>query len=304
MSVKIRLARRGRTKNPYYHIVVADARAPRDGKFIEKIGMYNPMTKPATIDLDRDRAFDWLNRGAQPTDTTKAILKFKGVLYRKHLMRGVAKGAMTEELAMKKYQEFVDAKESKVAARFEETRKERENYWKTLSGEIKPKQAKKVDEDTAAAFREDGADATPAVEGAEGDNKAPETVAAAAVATEVVAEAAAKVEEKGTDAPVAEAEAKVEDKATEAAAPKVEEAAKVEDKATEAAAPATEAAAPVTEAAAETVEQIKEVTNTAKEAASEMVEKMKEVASDAKDAVADVVEKIKDAATDATEENK
>lgn len=299
MSVKIRLARRGRTKNPYYHIVVADARAPRDGKFIEKIGMYNPMTKPATIDLDRDRAFDWLNRGAQPTDTTKAILKFKGVLYRKHLMRGVAKGAMTEELAMKKYQEFVDAKESKVAARFEETRKERENYWKTLSGEIKPKQAKKVDEDTAAAFREDGADATPAVEGAEGDNKATETVAAAAVATEVVAEAAAKVEEKGTEAPAPTVEetAKVEDKATEAPAPKAEEAAKVEEK-------ATEAPAPVTEAAAETAEQVKEVTSSAKEAASEMVEKMKEVASDAKDAVADVVEKIKDAATDATEESK
>jgi len=299
MSVKIRLARRGRTKNPYYHIVVADARAPRDGKFIEKIGMYNPMTKPATIDLDRDRAFDWLNRGAQPTDTTKAILKFKGVLYRKHLMRGVAKGAMTEELAMKKYQEFVDAKESKVAARFEETRKERENYWKTLSGEIKPKQAKKVDEDTAAAFREDGADATPAVEGAEGDNKATETVAAAAVATEVVAEAAAKVEDKATEAaaPKAEEAAKVEEKATEAAAPKAEEAAKVEEK-------ATEAPAPVTEAAAETAEQVKEVTSSAKEAASEMVEKMKEVASDAKDAVADVVEKIKDAATDATEESK
>jgi small subunit ribosomal protein S16 len=234
MSVKIRLARRGRTKNPYYHIVVADARAPRDGKFIERIGMYNPMTKPATIDLDRDRAYDWLTRGAQPTDTARAILKFKGVLYRKHLMRGVAKGALTEEAAMKKYQEFVDAKETKVAARFEETRLERENYWKTLSGEIKPKQAKKVDEETAAAFREDGE--TPA---AEGEETAP--VAAAAVAAEVVAEAVAPAaEEAKAEAPAAE-EAKVE---APAAAPVVEAAAeKVAEVKEEVAAAAPEAPA-------------------------------------------------------------
>ena len=90
MSVKIRLARRGRTKKPYYHIVIADARAPRDGKFIEQIGYYNPMTVPASIDLDRDKAYDWLMKGAQPTNTVRAILKFKGVYYRKHLMRGVA----------------------------------------------------------------------------------------------------------------------------------------------------------------------------------------------------------------------
>ena len=102
MAVKIRLQRRGRRKAPFYHIVIADARAPRDGRFIEKIGTYNPMTKPATIDLDRDAAFDWLMKGAQPTDTARAILRFKGVLYRKHLQRGVKKGAMTQEQAVTK----------------------------------------------------------------------------------------------------------------------------------------------------------------------------------------------------------
>ncbi|MBK6623318.1 MAG: 30S ribosomal protein S16 [Saprospirales bacterium] len=91
MAVKIRLQRKGRKKTPFYHIVIADARAPRDGRFIEKLGTYNPMTKPATIEIDRDKAYDWLVKGAQPSDTVRAILRFKGVLFRKHLMRGVAK---------------------------------------------------------------------------------------------------------------------------------------------------------------------------------------------------------------------
>jgi ribosomal protein S16 len=100
MAVKIRLQRMGRKKRPFYQIVVADSRSPRDGRFIDNLGSYNPMTKPATIDIDRDRAFDWLTKGAQPTDTVRAILRFKGVYYRKHLMRGVAKGSMTVEEAM------------------------------------------------------------------------------------------------------------------------------------------------------------------------------------------------------------
>ena len=108
MPVKIRLQRQGRRKAPYYHIVIADVRAPRDGKFIEKIGSYNPMTVPATIELDREKAYDWLNKGAQPTDTARAILRFKGVLYRKHLMRGVKKGALTVEQADEMYQKWID----------------------------------------------------------------------------------------------------------------------------------------------------------------------------------------------------
>jgi len=134
MSVKIRLQRKGRKKQPYYHIVVADARAPRDGRFIENIGMYNPLTKPATIELDRDRAFYWLEQGAQPTDTARAILRFKGLLYKKHLMRGVKKGALSLEQAEAKFKDWVDAKEAKVAERFEHAAKEKAEYYAKLSG--------------------------------------------------------------------------------------------------------------------------------------------------------------------------
>jgi small subunit ribosomal protein S16 len=115
MSVKIRLQRHGRKKAPFYHIVIADSRAPRDGRFIEKIGTYNPMTKPATIDVDRDKAFDWMTKGAQPTDTVAAILRYKGVMLRKHLMKGVSKGAMTEEQAMAKYTAWIENKEKKIS---------------------------------------------------------------------------------------------------------------------------------------------------------------------------------------------
>jgi small subunit ribosomal protein S16 len=121
MAVKIRLQRHGRKKAPFYHIVIADARAPRDGKFIEKIGTYNPMTVPATIDIDRDAAYSWLTKGAQPTDTVAAILRFKGVMFRKHLMRGVAKGSLTEDQAMEKYNSFLETKEKKVSDRFAQT---------------------------------------------------------------------------------------------------------------------------------------------------------------------------------------
>jgi len=152
MAVKIRLARRGRKQRPYYHIVIADARAPRDGKFIEQIGSYNPMTKPATIELDSERAFEWLGKGAQPTDTARAILRFKGVMYRKHLQRGVDKGALTQEQADAKVAEWIEAKEAKVAARFEETRKEMEEFRKMVSGEAKPKAAAPAEESDAAAF--------------------------------------------------------------------------------------------------------------------------------------------------------
>ncbi len=134
MPAKIRLQRHGRKKRPFYHIVVADARAPRDGKFIEKIGTYNPMTSPATIDLDRDKAFDWLLQGAQPTYTMAAILRFKGVMFRKHLHRGVQKGAMTQEEADLKYQKFIEDKDAKVTARFEKSAQERLEKLKAIDG--------------------------------------------------------------------------------------------------------------------------------------------------------------------------
>lgn len=134
MPVKMRLQRRGRRKQPFYHIVIADARAPRDGKFIEKIGTYNPMTSPATIDIDRDKAFDWLGKGAKPTETVRAILRFKGVLYRKHLQRGVSKGALTQEEADRKYQDWIDSKDAKIAARFEQTAAARREQLAQISG--------------------------------------------------------------------------------------------------------------------------------------------------------------------------
>ncbi|MCB0641335.1 MAG: 30S ribosomal protein S16, partial [Phaeodactylibacter sp.] len=134
MSVKMRLQRKGRKKQPFYHIVIADSRSPRDGRFIEKIGTYNPMTSPATIDIDRDKAFDWLNKGAQPTETVRAMLRFKGVLYRKHLARGVKKGALTQEEADRMYQEWVDSKESRITARFEKVAEERKLRLAQISG--------------------------------------------------------------------------------------------------------------------------------------------------------------------------
>ena len=117
MAVKIRLARHGKKGAPIYHIVAADSRAPRDGKFIEKLGVYNPNTNPATIDLKFDRALDWLLKGAQPTDTARAILSYKGVLYKKHLLGGVAKGAFSESDAEAKFNKWLGEKESKIAAK-------------------------------------------------------------------------------------------------------------------------------------------------------------------------------------------
>lgn len=117
MSVKIRLQRHGRKRFAYYHIVIADSGAPRDGRNIERIGSYNPNTNPATIDLDFDKAVDWLQKGAQPTDTVRAILSYKGVMYKKHLLGGVAKGAFTAEEAETKFETWMAQKEKKVQAK-------------------------------------------------------------------------------------------------------------------------------------------------------------------------------------------
>ena len=124
MAVKLRLQRGGRKRKPIYSIVAADSRAPRDGKFIEKLGQYNPNTIPATISLDNDRALDWLIKGAQPTNTVRAILSFKGVLFKKHLMRGVAKGAFTQEEAEAKYTEWVSNKKQEIDSRRDKHRAE------------------------------------------------------------------------------------------------------------------------------------------------------------------------------------
>ena len=115
MSAKMRLQRHGKKGQPFYHIVIADARAPRDGRFIEKIGTYNPVAQPAQININFDKALDWLNKGAQPTDTVRSILSQKGVLLKKHLLIGVKKGAMTAEQAEVKFQNWMKEKEAKAA---------------------------------------------------------------------------------------------------------------------------------------------------------------------------------------------
>ena len=125
MPVKIRLQRHGSKKRPFYFIVVADARAPRDGKFIQKLGTYNPLTVPASIQLDRQRALDWLHKGAQPTDTVRKILSFKGVLYLKHLLRGVKLGLFDEATAMTKFQKWHEEHEGKMKLKQDDHRKAR-----------------------------------------------------------------------------------------------------------------------------------------------------------------------------------
>ncbi|PWJ34134.1 30S ribosomal protein S16 [Sediminitomix flava] len=119
MAVKIRLARRGRKRKPIYDVVVADARAPRDGRFIEKIGTFNPNENPAAISLDIDRGVHWVLVGAQPTDTARTILSTAGVMYKKHLQVGVNKGAKTQEQADAIFTEWLAAKDAKQAEAYE-----------------------------------------------------------------------------------------------------------------------------------------------------------------------------------------
>ena len=114
MATKIRLQRHGKKGKPFYYIVVADSRAPRDGRFIERLGSYNPNTNPATVDIDFESALTWVNNGAQPTDTCRAILSYKGVLYKKHLEGGVKKGALTEEQAEAKFAAWLEGKENRI----------------------------------------------------------------------------------------------------------------------------------------------------------------------------------------------
>jgi small subunit ribosomal protein S16 len=117
MAVKIRLARHGKKGYPFYHIVVANSRSPRDGRFIEKLGTYDPNTNPATIVLNSDRALYWLGVGALPTETCRLILSYKGILLKKHLLEGVKKGALTQEVAEEKFNAWLAGKDAKVQAK-------------------------------------------------------------------------------------------------------------------------------------------------------------------------------------------
>ncbi|CAN5376490.1 30S ribosomal protein S16 [soil metagenome] len=123
MAVKMRLQRHGSKKRPFYFIVVADARSPRDGKFIQKLGSYNPLTVPASIQIDRQKALEWLHKGAQPTDTVRRILSFKGVLYLKHLLRGVTLGLFDEAAAMEKFTKWSTEHDAEFSKRQESHKK-------------------------------------------------------------------------------------------------------------------------------------------------------------------------------------
>ena len=143
MPTKIRLQRRGKKGQPYYHIVIADGRAPRDGKFIERIGIYNPLMQPAEIEINFERALKWLEKGAQPTDTVNAILHYKGVLYKNHLLKGVQKGALTPDQAEAKFQIWLQEKQAKIANKKKENELSiKDTHKKALEIESKVKDAK------------------------------------------------------------------------------------------------------------------------------------------------------------------
>ncbi|MDR2937142.1 MAG: 30S ribosomal protein S16 [Rikenellaceae bacterium] len=206
MSVKIRLSRHGKKDYAFYHIVVADSRAPRDGKFIEKIGTYNPNTNPATIDLQFDKALNWLEKGAQPTDTCRAILSYKGVLYKKHLLGGVKKGAFSLEAAEDRFDKWLAGKEGQIAKKSSRLAEDARGAAKArLAEETKVKEAKAlaVAAKVAAAtvtepeVIEESAEAIEVMEAAV---ETAEIKEESAVAEVVVVEEAAAAEE----APVAE----------------------------------------------------------------------------------------------------
>ena len=165
MSAKMRLQRHGKKGQPFYHIVIADARAPRDGRFIEKIGTYNPVAQPAQININFDKALDWLNKGAQPTDTVRSILSQKGVLLKKHLLVGVKKGAMTAEQAEVKFQNWMKEKEAKAATAEQKRAAQKER----LEAEAKVNEARIAE----LAKRRAEATAAEAAENAEATEEAP-----------------------------------------------------------------------------------------------------------------------------------
>ncbi len=208
MSVKIRLQRHGKKGKPFYWIVAADARAKRDGRFLEKLGTYNPNTNPATINLDVDGAVKWLQNGAQPTDTAKTILSYKGAMLKNHLVGGVRKGALTEEQAEEKFQAWLEEKAGKVASKEENVAKAKsEAKAKALEAEKAVNEARvaaavEVEEEVVEEAAEEAAP--------EVVEETAEEVVAEEAAPEVVAEEAAP-------------EVKTEEVVAEEAAPEVTE---------------------------------------------------------------------------------
>lgn len=181
MAVKIRLARRGRKKLAKFDVVVADSRSPRDGKFIEKLGTYDPLTIPATIKLDEDRAFSWLMNGAQPSDTVRAMLSYRGVMLKRHLQIGVVKGAISQEQADQKLAEWKAQKDQKIQSKVENVSKTKQD-----AAKARKEAESKIREARAEAIR-----------------KKAEVAAAAAAAAEAPAATEAPAVTEATEAPAA-----------------------------------------------------------------------------------------------------
>ena len=191
MATKIRLQRHGKKAAAFYHIVIADSRSPRDGKFIEKLGTYNPNTNPATIDIQFERALYWLETGAQPTETMRAILSYKGVLYRNHLNKGVAKGALTQDQADAKFEAWTADKYAKISGKVESLDKASKSSYEKMMADEKAKNEAKAAKIAAKV--------------------APPVAEEAPVAEETpVAEAAPAEETPAADTPAAEGEASAE----------------------------------------------------------------------------------------------
>ena len=231
MPTKIRLQRRGKKKQAFYHIVIADGRAPRDGKYIENIGTYNPLTNPADIKLEFDRALYWLQTGAQPTDTVKAIFSHEGVMLKYHLLKGVKKGALSDEQAEAKFQTWLKEKQEKIANKVKNNvLSEKDDKKKRLEAERKVNEerakalaAKKAAELGLEQKAKDEAAAEKATENAEGETKeaveAKEEVKEEAPKTEAKEEVK---EEKKEEAPKAEAKEEEVKEEKKEEAPKAE----------------------------------------------------------------------------------
>lgn len=226
MPTKMRLQRHGKKGRPFYHIVIADGRAPRDGKFIEKIGTYNPVARPAEVELDFAKAYDWYVKGAEPTPTVKSILTHEGVLHYNHLMKGVDKGAFTKEIAEVRFNEWKASKESKLtSAERAVEQEERAEVKKRIEVEVKVNEARAAE--IAKKRQQEAKAAAGETEEAATEEAATEEVVVEEVATEEpVAEtpveepkAEVPVEEPVAEAPVEEpkAEAPTEEPADEAA---------------------------------------------------------------------------------------
>jgi small subunit ribosomal protein S16 len=249
MPVKIRLQRHGKKGKPFYWIVAADARSKRDGRYLEKLGTYNPNTNPATVEIQIDNAIDWLEKGAQPTDTARTLLSYKGVLLKHHLNGGIRKGALTEEQAEKKFTAWLEEKEAKIQAKKEGlTKQEQDAKAKRLADE-KAVSEKRLAEASAAAAEAEANEASTEETAGSAEEATPDTAAEQAAPEAVT-------EEAPSDDTPAEAEAAPEAQTEAAPEEQTEEApseAAVEEPAaeTEAEAPAAEAEAPASEETSE-----------------------------------------------------